>query len=303
MSFTRMGIFLTSELAELDELSMPTSSAEAKEQIQLLDTILSKLTNFLFEFGKMLIVALIIYFVGRKLIKWILKMLKKFFDRTSMDEGVSKFVLSLTKACLYGVLFIVVIGKLGIPTSSFIAVIGSAGVTIGLALQGSLSNFAGGLLILLLKPFRVGDYIIVNGFEGNVTCIDIFYTKLLTVDNRFIVLPNGTLSNTNLINVTNEPERRLDLLIDVAYAEDLKHVKEVLYRVISRNEHVLKEEHEIDVFVNSLEASSIQMGIRVWVKTDEYLKLKWELLEQIKEVFDEEKITIPFNQLDVNLIK
>lgn len=298
-----MGIFLSSELGDLDKLSMPTNPAEAKEQIQLLDTILSKLTNFLLDFGKMLLVALIIYFVGRKLIKWILKMLKKFFDRTSMDEGVSKFVLSLIKACLYGILFIVVIGKLGIPTSSFIAVIGSAGVTIGLALQGSLSNFAGGILILLLKPFRVGDYIIVNGFEGNVTGIDIFYTKLLTVDNRFIVLPNGMLSNTNLVNVTNEPERRLDLLIDVAYAEDLKHVKEVLYRVVSRNELVLKEEHEVDVFVNSLESSSIQMGVRAWVKTEEYFKLKWELLEQIKETFDAEKISIPFNQLDVNLIK
>lgn len=301
MNLTHMGLFFTQEIAELSELDVPTSSKEVKEQLQLLDTIADKLITFAVDTAKVLVIAFLIYFIGKKIIKWTLKVLTKFFDKSSMDEGVSKFILSLIKAVLYGILFICVVGKLGIPTSSFIALIGSAGVTVGLALQGSLSNFAGGILILILKPFRVGDYIIAGGLEGKVTAIDIFYTKLLSVDNQYIVIPNGTLSNTNIVNVTNEDVRRLDLLVEVDYSENMKHVKEVLYRLASGHELSLSEEYDIDVFVNSFEASAIQMGVRVWVAKDNYWKLKWELLEQIKETFDEENISIPYNQLDVKL--
>lgn len=301
MNLTHMGLFFTQEIAELSELDVPTSSKEVKEQLQLLDTIADKLITFAVDTAKVLVIAFLIYFIGKKVIKWTLKVLTKFFDKSSMDEGVSKFILSLIKAVLYGILFICVVGKLGIPTSSFIALIGSAGVTVGLALQGSLSNFAGGILILILKPFRVGDYIIAGGLEGKVTAIDIFYTKLLSVDNQYIVIPNGTLSNTNIVNVTNEDVRRLDLLVEVDYSENMKHVKEVLYRLASGHELSLSEEYDIDVFVNSFEASAIQMGVRVWVAKDNYWKLKWELLEQIKETFDEENISIPYNQLDVKL--
>lgn len=301
MNLTHMGLFFTQEIAELSELDVPTSSKEVKEQLQLLDTIADKLITFAVDTVKVLVIAFLIYFIGKKVIKWTLKVLTKFFDKSSMDEGVSKFILSLIKAVLYGILFICVVGKLGIPTSSFIALIGSAGVTVGLALQGSLSNFAGGILILILKPFRVGDYIIAGGLEGKVTAIDIFYTKLLSVDNQYIVIPNGTLSNTNIVNVTNEDVRRLDLLVEVDYSENMKHVKEVLYRLASGHELSLSEEYDIDVFVNSFEASAIQMGVRVWVAKDNYWKLKWELLEQIKETFDEENISIPYNQLDVKL--
>ncbi|HAU85609.1 MAG TPA: hypothetical protein DCW90_08930 [Lachnospiraceae bacterium] len=139
--------------------------------------------------------------------------------------------------------------------------------------------------------------------EGNVVGIDIFYTKLLTGDNRFVVIPNGTLSNSDLINVTNEPVRRLDLLIDVDYSSNIKQVKEVLNRIALNSEYVIQEEYQTDVFVNSFEASSIQMGYRVWVKTEDYFKAKWALLEEIKETFDKENISIPFNQLDVKLVK
>lgn len=298
-----MGLFLTENLAEIEKLDIPTSSKEVGEQLKLMDTILSKFIDWAVGFAKVLVVAVLIYVIGRKLITWLLKLLDKGFQRTNMDEGVSKFILSLVKACLYGILFICVVGKLGIPTSSFIALIGSAGVTIGLALQGSLANFAGGVLILMLKPFRVGDYIIADSLEGVVDSIDIFYTKLVTADNRLIVIPNGTLSNSNLVNVTQEPVRRLDLLLDVDYATDLKKAKEVLNRVACKNEKVLKEEYEITVFVNSLEASSVQLGLRVWVNTDDYWSLKWELLEDIKNAFDRENISIPFNQLDVNIVK
>lgn len=303
MNINQMGLFLTENLAEIEKLDIPTSSKEVGEQLKLMDTILSKFIDWAVGFAKVLVVAVLIYVIGRKLITWLLKLLDKGFQRTNMDEGVSKFILSLVKACLYGILFICVVGKLGIPTSSFIALIGSAGVTIGLALQGSLANFAGGVLILMLKPFRVGDYIIADSLEGVVDSIDIFYTKLVTADNRLIVIPNGTLSNSNLVNVTQEPVRRLDLLLDVDYATDLKKAKEVLNRVACKNEKVLKEEYEITVFVNSLEASSVQLGLRVWVNTDDYWSLKWELLEDIKNAFDRENISIPFNQLDVNIVK
>lgn len=300
LSFTQGGIYLGMDI--LSKAGQEVQEGIAKDK-EMLDKVFGRMTDSLLDFGKVVLVSIILYVIGKRLIKWLLKLLDKFFEKSSLDEGASKFIYSLARAILYGLLFLVIVGKLGVPTSSFIALIGSAGVTIGLALQGSLSNFAGGVLILLLKPFRVGDYIIVEGLEGTVTCIDIFYTKLLSIDNRFIVIPNGTLSNSNLINVTNEPERRLDLLIDVAYREDIKKVKEVLKRVILENGRVLTEEHDLEVYVNSLEASSVQMGVRVWVKTDDYLKLKWELLESIKETFDQEGISIPFNQLDVNLSK
>lgn len=308
MNITHMGMFLTQNIGDkLGDIGlptkMPTNEKEVKESFELLDTLGKRLLDGVINLGKTLLIAFLIYFIGKKLIQWILKLTKKFMQKTNMDEGVSKFIVSLLRAILYGILFICVIGKLGIPTSSFIALIGSAGVTIGLALQGSLSNFAGGILILLLKPFRVGDYIIVNGLEGNVVGIDIFYTKLLTGDNRFVVIPNGTLSNSELINVTNEPVRRLDLLIDVDYSSNLKQVKEVLSRIALNSEYVIEEEHQTDVYVNSFEASSIQMGYRVWVKTEEYFKAKWALLEEIKETFDRENISIPFNQLDVKLVK
>lgn len=303
MNISHIGLFLTENLAEIEKLDIPTSTKEVGEQLKLMDTIFSKFVDWAIGFARVLVVAILIYIIGKKVITWLLKLLGKGFQRTNMDEGVSKFILSLVKACLYGILFICVVGKLGIPTSSFIALIGSAGVTIGLALQGSLANFAGGVLILILKPFRVGDYIIAGDLEGVVNCIDIFYTKLVTADNRLIVIPNGTLSNSNLVNVTQEPIRRLDLLLDVDYATDLKKAKDVLHRVASENEKVIKENQEITVFVNSLEASSVQLGLRVWVETDQYWALKWELLEDIKNAFDRENISIPFNQLDVNIVK
>lgn len=305
MKLTQMGLFLEQSqgIAEVGKLDIPTNAKEVGEQIKLVDTVLSKFIDWAVGYAKVLIVAILIYIIGRKLIRWVLRLLGKGFERTNMDEGVAKFILSLVKACLYGILFICVVGKLGIPTSSFIALIGSAGVTIGLALQGSLANFAGGVLILMLKPFRVGDYIIAESLEGVVNSIDIFYTKLVTADNRLIVIPNGALSNSNLVNVTQEPVRRLELLLDVDYATDLKRAKEVLYRVASKNEKVIQEERDITVFVNSLEASSVQLGLRVWVNTDDFWNLKWELLEDIKNEFDKENITIPYNQLDVNIVK
>ena len=214
-------VLLTTDLTEQVE--------EAKLKLTYWDELLKNLGDKAVSFGLSILAAVIAAFIGKKLINFIIRLLKKSFERTSVDEGVSKFLISMIRVLLYVVLIMTVISILGIQTTSFAAIIGSAGVTIGLAFQGSLSNFAGGVLILLLKPFKVGDYIIAEGNEGTVT--------------------------------------------------------------------------GIDIFVDNFEASSIRMGIRVWVETDNYWKLKWHLLEEIKETFDHNHVVIPYNQLDVNLKK
>jgi small conductance mechanosensitive channel len=189
-------------------------------------------------------------------------------------------------------------------SGSIIALLGSAGLTVGLALQGSLSNFAGGVLIIMLKPFVVGDYIVdsSSGKEGTVRDITIFYTQILTIDNKMINIPNGELSNATITNVSRMENRRLDLTVGVAYSSNLSKVKTVMMNVILTDDAVLKEE-PIDVFVDSLGDSSITMGMHVWVKNADYWTTRWRMLERIKTTFDQEGVAIPFPQLDVNMKK
>ncbi|QHQ61836.1 mechanosensitive ion channel [Anaerocolumna sedimenticola] len=253
------------------------------------------------DFIKRLLFAVIILVIGKKLIHYFTGLLAKYFNRTKMEISVSGFLLAMIRAVLYIVLAaFIIIQVIGIASAPIIAILGSAGLSIGLALQGSLSNFAGGVLILLLKPFRVGDYIITGGNEGTVTAIDIFYTRLLTVDNRLLVMPNGSLSNANIINVTYESKRRLDISVLIDYSENIKKVKDILIEIAENHELVLKDQ-DISVFVNSFDPSAINIGIRVWVLKENYWTLKCELLELIKNQFDKNKITIPFDQLDVNI--
>lgn len=266
-----------------------------------LDSIKGGILTYGFAFIKTIVLTILYVFIGKKLINFILKILNKYFEKSSLEVSVTGFLSTFVKAALYIILItIIVVEVIGIQSSTVIALLGSAGLSIGLALQGGLSNFAGGVLILLLKPFRVGDYIISEGYEGTVTAIDIFYTKLLTFDNRLLVMPNGTLSNSNIINVTNEPNRRLDILIPISYNEDIKHVKGLLEDIIISSDMILKEQN-IDVFVSQFEQSALQIGIRVWVLKENYWILKWELLEKIKNVFDENKISLQINQMDVNI--
>ncbi len=253
------------------------------------------------EFIKRLLFAVIILIIGRKLIRFLIGVLDKYFNRSKIEASVSGFLLAMIRAVLYIILVVFIItGVIGIESTPIVAIVGSAGLSIGLALQGSLSNFAGGVLILLLKPFRVGDYIITGGNEGTVTAIDIFYTKLLTMDNRLLVMPNGSLSNANIINVTYEPMRRLDISVLIDYSENIKKVKDILLDIAGKHELVLKD-RDIQVFVNSFDPSAINIGVRVWALKEDYWALKCELLEQIKNQFDENKITIPYDQLDVNI--
>lgn len=252
-------------------------------------------------FAKVLLIAIIVYFIGRKVIKVLLKWIKRAFTQSSMEEGVSGFLLTLINFALNGILIISIAGIIRIETTSFVAILGSAGVAIGLALQGSLSNLAGGVLVLVTKPFKVGDYIIAGAKEGTVSKIDIFYTNIVTVDNKRIVIPNGTISNMDVINVTNEPTRRLDLIIPVSYKADIDHVRSVIMGVCQKNEMVLLDE-SIEVLLYEFASSSINMSVRVWVNTENYWALKWELQEKLKKALDAEGIEIPFNQLDVTLL-
>lgn len=299
------------ETTPLIETSSPIETKPPAETMPPLDLAeatpkevaewVTKLANQFLGFLKLLAIAVVVIVLGRKLIKWLTKIVHRSLDKSNLDEGVTKFLISAMGISLNVILVIIAASIVGLETGSLVALVGSAGLALGLALQGSLSNFAGGILILIMKPFRMGDYIITNGNEGNVTTMDIFYTKLTTPDNRIIVIPNGTLSNSNIVNVTSEPVRRLDLTISIDYSENIKKVKDILLQLANQNDMVLKEEYESSVFVGSFDPSAISIGLRVWVATDNYWALKWELLERIKETFDKEGVQIPFDQLDVNL--
>ena len=256
------------------------------------------------DFGIRCLVALAIFFVGRFLIKWIRKRVKHSFERTNADKGVAQFTDSFLKFALYLFLILVVAANLGINLSSITVLFASAGVGISLALQESLSNLAGGVLILLTKPFVVGDYIIenTNHNEGTVKEIQIFYTKLTAVDNRTVVIPNGTLANGSLTNVTDKDERQLDLKIGISYQSDLKKAKLLTEHLLTEHQGILKDKG-YKVFVDSLGDSAVILGVRAWVKTEEYWDIRWNLLEQIKLTFDSEGIEIPFNQLTVHMEK
>ncbi len=246
----------------------------------------------LVNFVKLILVAAVVYFVGKKIVNLIVKIARSSFERTKLEISVAHFLESLIKMGLNILLVVIVVSIIGIPTSSFIALIGSAGLAIGLSLQGSLSNFAGGVLILVLKPFKVGDYIIdgTGRNEGVVSSMDIFYTKILTPDNRLIVMPNGALSNSSITNVTSESMRRLDLNVLIDYAEDLKVAKEILDRILNNYEHTLKDK-EVSVFIAGLD-SKINIGMKIWVNSENYGIAKSEILEQIKIEFDKNSIKI-----------
>lgn len=267
----------------------------------IVETLKGYVPNII-HFGITLLIAIVVLIIGSKLIKLIRKIVRRSLERSSVDKGVEQFVDSLLKVVLYLILIMTVAGMLGLQTTSIITIVGSAGVAVGLALQGSLSNFAGGVLILLLKPFKVGDYIVdcSTNNEGTVKQIQIFYTKLLTIDNKEVLIPNGTLMNSNIINATGQTERRVDILVGIAYDADLKGAKECIAELVDKEEKIIKEK-KVDIFVNSLNDSSVELGLHVWVATEDYWAVKWRLTENIKLAFDEKGIEIPFNQLSVHI--
>ncbi len=254
--------------------------------------------NFLVD----VLVALVLLFVGKFIIKKLLKICDKFFTKANVEISIKRFLDSLIRVMLYIVLIIIICNQVGIDTASFIAVLGTLGLTVGLALQGSLSNFAGGVLIIMLKPFRVGDYIIDNGSgkEGVVDRIDLFYTKLITGDNKAIVIPNGALSNAAITNVTQYDKRRVDLAFGIGYADDIEKAKAILLDVASNDEEVLKDPAAVAI-VTALDASQVSITVRAWCKTEDYWGVYFRVLEKGKKALDDNGIEIPFNQMQVHV--
>lgn len=284
----------------MDEVIETTN--EAAEDVNVFIQYLQDHIPNLISFAIEIVLALIFFFLGRIVIKWIRKLTRKMLERSNVDKGVETFVDSLLKFMLYGILLFTIATKFGFDTASVAALIASAGVAVGLAVQGSLSNFAGGILILLLKPFVVGDYIIEDnhGDEGTVKEIQLFYTKLLTVDNRTVVIPNGMLTNNSLTNVTHMDERKLELKVSISYESDLLKAKAVLADLIQKESRIMQDkEHRI--FVDELGDDGVILGMRCWVSTEDYWNVRWDMLEGIKLTFDRESIVIPYRQMNVRI--
>ena len=278
------------------------ATQEAVKQVNQLTQYVQDSIPGLITFGLEVLAALVAFFIGRLVIRWIRKIVRRSFERSGADKGVEQFVDSLLKYGLYALLVFSLISSLGFDTTSVAAVLASGGVAIGLALQGSLSNFAGGVLILLLKPFVVGDYIIedTNGKEGTVKEIQIFYTKLSTIDNKTIVIPNGMLTNNSITNATAKDERQLDLRVGISYDADIRQAKNVIEELLAKDECIIKNE-QINVFVHELADNAVVLGIRAWVKNEEYWTTRWRLLEEIKLSLDENGIEIPYPQMTVHM--
>ena len=263
---------------------------------QLLQSITPSLTKLVFN----IVISIIIFFIGKKLIGFLLKLLDKFLAKTSIDVGVAKFLSSAARTCMYAILIFMIVGQLGVNTASIVTVMGAAGLAISMSLQGSLANVAGGILILLMKPFRVGDYVMTSFGDGTVQAIGLVYTTITTVDNRVLTIPNGTLANSAVTDASMMPERRLDISVGISYDSDIRKAKEIMEEVYRSCPAVIIDKG-INVHVSSLGDSAVVIEAFGWVPGSEYLSSKWYVTEEIKLRFDEGGIKIPYPQMDVHL--
>ncbi len=253
-------------------------------------------------YGLKIVYALVALIIGWIIVSFITKIIKKALHKAIQDIALANFLTSIIGVILKVLLFIVVASIVGIDTTSFAAIIGAAGLAIGLALQGSLSNFAGGVLIILLKPYRIGEFIEAKGMTGTVKSIQIFYTLLNTVDNKLIIIPNGELSNSPITNYSREPIRRVDITIGISYGDDIKTAKDIMSKTANAHPLVLKEGEAPTnpvVVVTSLGDSSVNIAVRSWAKTPDYWTVHNDLIEELKYKMDEADIEIPFPQRTV----
>lgn len=247
-----------------------------------------------------IVLCALIYVIGKKLIAKLVRVVRAMLDKSHVSPGAATFVVSMLKIILYLTLILGIAMQFGLKESSVAALVASGGVAIGLALQGGLSNLAGGFLILLFQPFQIGDYILTQGQEGTVQKIEILYTTLHTIDNRKVIVPNGNLANNVIVNVTAADRRKLEITVGISYEDSIQTAKAVLQRLLTEHPLVLHDQ-EAQVFVAELGESSVVLGVRCWVKTDQYFPVLWQLNEQIKEAFDEAGIHIPYPQMDVHM--
>ncbi len=276
--------------------------AQEEIDVGLIQAYVQQLPDKALRFGIRVLLALVVFFIGVQVIKLVRGIVRRSLKRGNADIGVSQFLDSFIKTVLYILLLFMIASGFGLDATSVVALLGSAGVAIGLAIQGSLSNFAGGVLILLLKPFRVDDYIKVDndGHEGTVKEIQLFYTKLSTPNNHVVIIPNGTLSNSSILNMSTLTERRMDIPVGISYDADIRQAREVIMKVLEEDESVLATKDR-RVFVDTLADSGVNLNVRCWADNETYWECKWRITEKIKYALDEAGIVIPYPQLDVHI--
>ena len=258
----------------------------------------NQLSELLSSFGISLFIALSILIIGRQVVKILIKVISTALERSNTEDTVRIFVTNLLNTLLMIVVFIAAINQLGIQTTSIIAVLGAAGLAIGLALQGSLSNFAAGILIVIYRPYKVGDYIQADNHLGTVDDIQIFSTVLKTPDNKLVIVPNGSIMNGSIVNFSNQDKRRVDIIASCSYEDDIDKVKSVLADILSKDDRILNEPKP-RIAVSELADSSVNFIVRPWVKNSDYIDVYYSLLEEIKKRFDQDGIAIPYPQTDV----
>ncbi len=265
-----------------------------------IEQLLSKIYEIFTVFGVKIVGAIVIFIIGRWIAKFFASLFRKFMDKREVDPTVTKFVGSLTYFSLLTFVVLAALGLLGIQTTSFIAVIGAAGLAIGLALQGSLANFAAGFLLILFRPFKVGDFIDAAGVAGTVEAIQIFTTRLATPDNKTIIIPNSKLTGDNIINFSTKGTRRADMVFGIGYEADIDKARDIITGILSNDERVLKDP-PLQVVVSELADSSVNFVVRAWVNAGDYWGVVFDATEAVKKRFDAEGISIPFPQRDVHL--
>ncbi len=263
-----------------------------------MDTVISLVTVY----GVALLKAVVVLVIGLWLVNMITKLVKRILSKSNVDESLSSFLSSLVSILLKVMVYITAIGLLGVPMTSFVAILGAAGLAVGLALSGTLQNFAGGVMILLFKPFKVGDFIDAQGYTGTVSAIQIFVTILNTPDNKTIIIPNGPLATGSLTNFSTQPTRRVDWTFGIGYGDDVDKAYEVLNRLISQDERVLSDPEPF-MAVSELADSSVNIVVRVWVNAEDYWGVFFRMNEEVYKTFDKEGLNIPFPQTDVHLHK
>lgn len=266
---------------------------------------ITKIANSFVDFAFKLLIAVVVFYVGRFIIRKLNHFLHSVFVRKNVDASLSTFILSFTQILLYFILLVTIIGILGIETSSFLALFASAGVAIGMALSGTLQNFAGGVLILLLKPYRVGDYIEAQGFAGTVKEIQMFHTIITTPDNKSILIPNGGLSTSSVNNYSREPKRRVDWSVGISYGDDFANASAQIIRILESDPRVLKDIDAEKPFVgiSELGDSAVNLTVRAWTKSSDYWGLYFEMYRRFYAELPALGVNFPFPQLDVHLSK
>lgn len=286
---------------------MPThllqaATPEIPKSLSQLDIVIQNLIDSGISAGKHIIAAVVIFIVGRFLIKLINRLVASILQRRHIEISVQTFLSSLVNIILTILLIITVIGALGVNTTSFAALIASAGVAIGMALSGNLQNFAGGLVILLFKPYRVGDFIDVCGVQGTVSAVQIFHTILLTPDNKAVYLPNGSTSSSTITNYSREDKRRIEWTFGIDYGEDVNRARTAILSVITADARILPDPAPF-VAVGGLSDSSVDIIVRVWVPTEEYWNVYFDMHQRVYETFNEQKINFPYPQQTVHLVQ